>query len=495
MSTPLFAPLPLDFDQLALAVRHPRDTALRPEPDLRSVGERTYSAFAEVDFAPLHPHAAFPPRARDWRNLPYALWLGAERGLHHHPALTHYFFDVAVPEALNTRRPLKWGRALLHTYLQHFRPDDALFQQLAQCAHGFFAHARVLHALSDTEAHGLTRLLDTLQLLDPQVGPRAVAQDILDLPDEVRLVQWQARHGLTDGFWLNGFARAAFEHALHAPEHVRASAAYVRRLCEWALHAPGTAAQRFRYPLLRDAFAHSVLSPWFERTPDPGLQHTLLNEMLRTLGDPRHDHAGWLGVRQEAIRTASRWLSGRTLDTFFDILRHTEDDIGPYRRRFWEAFFHAGHITDAWVALGEDAVATLHAVDPTGEFDYARIVGKIAPQQCVLMLRMGHLLFCDWSHSGRLRAISASSKQAPKLYQPQYELFELRFPTPLDFNHGQLDDPGLLHLHSAQGGWQTQALDFMTQHLGITMRLEDVMPPNIASTPRSPHPSGETPHE
>jgi hypothetical protein len=90
-------------------------------------------------------------------------------------------------------------------------------------------------------------------------------------------------------------------------------------------------------------------------------------------------------------------------------------------------------------------------------------------------------LFCDWSHQGRLRAIPISSKQAPKLYQPEYELFQLRFPTPLDFNDGLLDDPGLLHYESALGGWQDTARRFIAQHLNIQLALTDLMPSESSS--------------
>ncbi len=467
-----FAPLPQDFDQLAHAARTKRGGGFGKDPDLRTVGERTYSAFERVQFQPDNS----APRQRDWRNVPYALWLGTERGLHAHAALTDRYFAVAVPQALSTRRPLKWGRALLHTYLQGFNPEDPVFLKLAQTARDFFLDPRVLTSLSETEANGLERLITTLDVLDPLNGPVHVANDILGIPADKTLAQWQERHALTQGFWLNNFCKQAFLHALQAPEAVRRTPTYVKRMCEWAMHDIGKPTQRLRYPLCRDEFAYSLLSPWFERNPPQDVKHALLSELLRTLGDPRHNHAGWLGVRREAMDTASRWLTGRTMDAFFEILRHTEDDIGPYRRRFWEAYFHAGHILEAWIALGEQAVTQLEEIDPAGELHYAKILGKIAPNQCVLMLRMGHILFCDWSHQGRLRAIPVTSKQAPKLYQPEYELFQLRFPTPLDFNDGQLDDPGLLHVESALGGWQDKARQFIAQHLGIQLALTDLMP-------------------
>jgi hypothetical protein len=467
-----FTPLPQDFDQLAHAARTKRGSGLGKDPDLRTVGERTYSAFERVQFA----FNSTAPRQRDWRNIPYALWLDAERGLHTHTPLTDRYFEVAVPEALNTRRPLKWGRGLLHTYLQGFNPENPVFLKLAHTAREFFLDPRVLASLSETEANGLERLITTVDVLDPLNGPVHVANDILGMPADKTLAQWQERHALTQGFWLNNFCKQAFLEALQAPEEVRCTMDYVKRMCEWAMHDAGQPSQRLRYPLCRDEFAYSLLSPWFNTQPPQDIKNTLLSELLRTLGDPRHNHAGWLGVRQEAIETASRWLTGRTMDAFFEILRHTDDDIGPYRRRFWEAYFHAGHILEAWIALGEQAVEQLQKIDPTGELNYAKILGKIAPNQCVLMLRMGNLLFCDWSHQGRLRAISATAKQAPKLYQTEYELFQLRFPTPLDFNDGLLDDPGLLHYESELGGWQDTARHFIDAHLGIHLSLSDLMP-------------------
>jgi len=130
----LFTPLPQDFEKLAAAASVKRSSNFGKDPDLRTVGERTYQAFAVVGFSP----SSDAPRQRDWRHIPYALWLQGDHGLHPHHPLTQHYLDVAVPDALQSRRPLKWGRSLLHTYLEHFTPEDALFQKLAQSARRFF---------------------------------------------------------------------------------------------------------------------------------------------------------------------------------------------------------------------------------------------------------------------------------------------------------------------------------------------------------------------
>ena len=485
--TVMFAPLPLDFELLARASRIKRGNGIGNDPDLKGVGERTYAAFEAVNFAPLLPHAARQtmasateetptPRLRDWRHIPYALWLSGGRGLHTQTALVDRYLTQTLHETVRSRRPMRWGRSMLHTYWQHFDLENPVLLKLAKAAGTFFKQPKVIQALEGGQSAGLVRLVTELDMFDPLLGPANIASDILNLSPDTSLVQWQSQHGLSEGFWLSPFCRRAFLHALSAPEDVRSSLSYAKRLCEWAVHDPDTGVRRFRYPLFRDDFAYSLLSPWFKHSPPTDVQNALLSELLRTLGDPRHDHAGWLGVRREAITTASRWMTARTLDAFFDILKHTQDDIGPYRRQFWQAYSQGGHISEAWVALGNDAAAQLARIDPAGELSYAQILGKIAPNQSVLMLRMGDLLLCDWSHQGRLRAISASSRQAPKLYLPHYELFELRFATPLDFNQGQDQDPGLLHTGSKQGAWQDTARQFIAQHLNIHLPLADLMP-------------------
>ena len=94
----LFTPLPQDFEKLALAASLKRSSNFGKDPDLRTVGERTYQAFAAVDFSP----SSDMPRQRDWRHIPYALWLEGDRGLHPHHPLTHQYLEVAMVEALES---------------------------------------------------------------------------------------------------------------------------------------------------------------------------------------------------------------------------------------------------------------------------------------------------------------------------------------------------------------------------------------------------------
>ena len=65
----LFVSPPQDFDQLAHAARTKRGGGLGKEPDLRTVGERTYSAFEAVQFAPIQKanvqDTSHAPRQRD----------------------------------------------------------------------------------------------------------------------------------------------------------------------------------------------------------------------------------------------------------------------------------------------------------------------------------------------------------------------------------------------------------------------------------------------
>ena len=86
---------------------------------------------------------------------------------------------------------------------------------------------------------------------------------------------------------------------------------------------------------------------------------------------------------------------------------------------------------------------------------------------------MSNIIFCEWSHSGRLRAGKEDAPTIPRLYENAYGGAELRFNS-MDFNDGLLDDPGLVHFSSSAGGWQERARNFIRKHLGHNLPLSEV---------------------
>lgn len=80
------------------------------------------------------------------------------------------------------------------------------------------------------------------------------------------------------------------------------------------------------------------------------------------------------------------------------------------------AYYDAGHIEEAWLALGWDArtVAKKLQVDERG-MGFGRLEGGAAPNQSVLLLKIGHLVFTEWSHNGSLRAYVDGERGTPRL--------------------------------------------------------------------------------
>jgi hypothetical protein len=98
---------------------------------------------------------------------------------------------------------------------------------------------------------------------------------------------------------------------------------------------------------------------------------------------------------------------------------------------------------------------------------YGRFTGGATAQQSVLLLKMGGLVFSEWSHNGSLRAFYDRNPRAPSLYAKFYNGSELREPVSLDFHDGQNMNPQLTHAASDYGTWQRKARDFINRETGL----------------------------
>jgi hypothetical protein len=94
--------------------------------------------------------------------------------------------------------------------------------------------------------------------------------------------------------------------------------------------------------------------------------------------------------------------------------------------------------------------------------------------QSVLLLRIGDLVFCEWSHNGALRAYQFGSGTAPLLYQSLYGAAELKTPLSLDFHDGANQNTWLAHSNSEGGTWQRKARDFIRKQTSVYLRDQEI---------------------
>lgn len=451
-----FIGFPTELPHITKAVDSLLAEPVGPPPDTRSVGEKTLVAFNS------NSKNLDAVRPRDWRHVPYALWLDAHQGLHTNLDAVDRYIYSELPKALDeARRPMKWARPLFFTYVEKFNPRDAVFKRLAEHAGKFFDSPKF------PSSPGLINFVRTSNLFHLTEGPKQIAKSIQASKKDIRT--WVANNELWPSFLSTPFAEASFHAYLNVTDDIKRSIEFINTTLDWAVESP----KNLRYSSSRARLADALLLPWRNGQPSDQVKSKLIAFLINYYDDPRIKKNLWQGVSAESIQVLISWINGRTLDAFFRILEATADSIWQYRQKFWNAYFKQGHIDEVWVALGSDAANYLRRLDETKQLKYANLLGVTDATQSVLLIRIGQIVFCEWSHNGRLRAQRVDAQYAPKMYESYYYADNLRF-TSLDFNNKQTQDPGLVHFSSQTGGWQDRARLFIQKNIGLKMSLKEV---------------------
>lgn len=251
------------------------------------------------------------------------------------------------------------------------------------------------------------------------------------------------------------------------------SPADLKRILDYALVGDGDQF-RLRFGSLRVELADRLLRPFAEGHPTQAHRALVKEFVLRHYGDPRIvGGRGWQGVCDQARGVVLRWLVTTTLEDFFRLLEHAAETDATarrhwrYRKAFWDAYLRAGHMRDAWVALGPKAR------DAAGRFlseeskAYGRIEGAgVQQNHSVLLLRIGDLTISEWSHSGKVRIWNGNSRHAPTFYDGQYTRSDVTTePKAEGSHHG-----------SERGTWQANFAGYILQETGIPMSAREYMP-------------------
>ena len=188
------------------------------------------------------------------------------------------------------------------------------------------------------------------------------------------------------------------------------------------------------------------------------------------------DRSRWQGVSEEAVRVVLSWLVAETLEDFFRLVEHTakSDQTAKrhwrYRKAFWSAYLHAGVISDAWMVLASNVDADAQAVFDIDREAYGRFRRGTGEDRrhAALMLRIGHLLITDWSHTGKYRVWqeNLSNASLPSMYKALYAKFDLVKGADFEGSHYQAE----------AGGWQRILAAHICDKTGIQLSHRDYMP-------------------
>lgn len=222
----------------------------------------------------------------------------------------------------------------------------------------------------------------------------------------------------------------------------------VRRLLAWIL--PDGA------PVLRGDRAAAVvarlLQPWTRIMPPEALRSLLAKTLVDAYGDPRRENPKfWQEVGPEGRRVMLRWLAGRRMETFLDVVSRAEakGDHGDQwlpRRRFWMEVYETGRIDEAWVSFGKDAAEIAGRLGrETNDIAYMEFgrTAKSRKDTCLLIMRIGAKVVVEGSHNFRIHVFDAGRPGAPDLYADEYDV-DLFI---LDLGHEDA------RVHDAAGRW------------------------------------------
>lgn len=411
---------------------------------------------------------------RDLRDAPWLLWNGTPR-LATVPRLMEAVHDQADSH-------LRTLRNLIEAWIAAFDPGDPSFTASGQRIGSILLRGSDRRLDLWRDAH------QRIAMFDAVAGPGKLALWLLSGPEP--LPEALTAVGLDDPIRGGGGYAKAVQEKLHKATQVALRGQWADQALERALmFLEGD--NGLRFPELRSVMARELTSPW--RRSDHGLEppetarSAICDFLVKHLKDPRTNPGNWQAAGEETTSLVRRWLVRASLDMFFGLIaQFALDEHWQWREAFWKACMNRCHERgvpfDAWVALGPRVRDQARASrELRGAF--GRITGTgVQGNHSVLVMKVGPITLCEWSHVGALRAWPNEWRNTPALYQSEYERSELSGkcldfpPNPTYRSKGAGGDKGLYHFHSPKSYWQGSAAELLARRAGIHLTAADWQP-------------------
>ncbi len=228
-----------------------------------------------------------------------------------------------------------------------------------------------------------------------------------------------------------------------------------------------------RFKDRRVSVIEALLSPWLKNPNHLGeeIRKMVLDLLLIQFNDPRLPHnrsKGWRFVNEASLQVILRWLTGESLNQFFSVIDQMAlEHQWKYRKAFWKAYNDQGSLDGAWVALGPDA--KYYAESAFGKkLSAGELEGGAKSDQSVLIIKIGDLVFAEWSHNGKCRAWRVDHESCPSIYETKYHGNQLKT-TSMKIVSSYAKD-GIRHGSSETYSWQKKLSEFIDEQTGIRMQ-------------------------
>lgn len=405
--------------------QEPRKSASALEALLRRI------RLVQYDWAKLDPVDRF--------DVAWVLWMGAAP-LAEHQAFLQSFLDwLELPQRRfqAARLALAWGASF-----------DPRLPSMSIAGAWLAAHAAWL-------PDPWPRLVAGFDIFSPEAGPAAFAEAFLASDESaasffarIRLPARVAGGGL--GLEILTAAAAIVEaRSFQQPR-------LALRLCDLALDllAPdaGTSLAPRRLRASRRVVADALLWPWQRQAPPAAVKDRIIAFLLRDNGDPRVSAEPWRDVDPVATTTMRRWLTEKTVATYFRLAAKKKSvDRAQLKERqeFWMS--NLDEIDDAWMLAGTQDVAALGVDAPA----HGRLGGCRADQSA-LLIRVSDITVLETTHDASETVWFPGNPFAPPLYRRATEPYWLGSLT-------RSPDFSSAYGHKSSLSWQERLASFLVR--------------------------------
>jgi hypothetical protein len=417
-------------------------------PDLDEIIGRIFSLFQERRLKDASP--------RDFRFASQGIF--SEK----HNLSSDERFRASYLAELAQRKRRLWMRDLLSLYLGNFDPESDVTRDVA----------KFLQEHHDLFSKSWQKHINNGRLLDLVEGPEHVGRQLLETDNIDAEKRSFGLNGQHEGTKFMQAAMASAGNRIGRGLRAYGKSHRLDRFISWV--APGD-------KILETAGSislRSLILPFEEQKPPPVLLDKLKALFIKQYGDPRLDDSRWpivtndrnSQVRDQCLSIVNSWLVFESIELFMEIIKQHADRTADGkrmwddRRRLWMQYYKAGHILNAYPIFGESAAAGARQMKNRGGEKYRSLLwgelsGAHDKTQSVLLMEIGELVICEWSHNGAFLAFP-KTQLTPRLYQPTYRASHLR-------EAGSRERPIFRQVHYR--GWVELVREKLRHETGLTV--------------------------
>ena len=176
----------------------------------------------------------------------------------------------------------------------------------------------------------------------------------------------------------------------------------------------------------------TLLEPWRLRDPDDKQKELITNGLIKAYGDPRITAGIWGICSTAARQVIFKWLAGKTILMFFEIVTEAEiSHMWTDRKELWYGLFEDNLISEAWFALSKKGIEIAEQKKHSLELDqleYGKNESQTAAdrKKCLLIMKVNDHWVVEGSHSFKTHVFQKNDESFVKPYKDSYTCDQFR---------------------------------------------------------------------